>query len=98
MVRWSFAKVGGGPLVRQSRRRQFQRIGSGTSLCLRYRIPQAATRLPAAPALSREAKHRLKILDYARTPTISATCRHFGIARSTSYRWAKRHDPQHLPF
>jgi putative transposase len=84
--------------VRKSSRRQFQRIGSGTSLCLRYRVPKEVTRLPAAPALSRDATRRLKILDYARTHTVSATCRHFGIARSTYYRWAKRHDPQHLLF
>jgi len=84
--------------VRQSTRRQFQRIGSGTSLCLRYRVPKELTRLPAAPALSRDATRRLKMLDYARTHTVSATCRHFGIARSTYYRWATRHDPQHLPF
>jgi putative transposase len=84
--------------MRQSSRRQFQRIGRGTSLCLRYRVPKELTRLPAAPALSRDATRRLKMLDYARTHTVSATCRHFGIARSTYYRWAKRHDPQHLPF
>jgi transposase InsO family protein len=35
-------------------------------------------------------------MDYARTHTVSATCRHFGIARSTYYRWQKRYDPQHL--
>jgi transposase InsO family protein len=84
--------------VRKSTRRQFQRIGNGTSLCLRYRMPKEVIRLPAAPALSRDATRRLKILDYARTHTVSATCRHFGIARSTYYRWAKRHDPQPLPF
>jgi putative transposase len=83
--------------VRKSTRRQFQRIGNGTSLCLRYRMKEVI-RLPAAPALSRDATRRLKNLDYARTHTVSATCRHFGIARSTYYRWAKRHDPQHLPF
>lgn len=84
--------------MRKSSRRQFQRIGSGTSLCLRYRLPRPAAPLPAAPTLSREAKQRLKILDYARTHTISATCRHFGIARSTFYRWQRRYDPQHLAF
>lgn len=84
--------------MRKSTRRQFQRIGSGTSLCLRYRMPKELTRLPVAPALSREAKQRLTILDYARTHSAAATCRHFGIARSTYYRWAKRYDPQHLSF
>lgn len=79
-------------------RRRFAQVGSGTSVCLRYRMPREATRLPDAPALSREAKQRLKILDYARTHSVAATCRHFGIARSTYYRWAKRHDSRHLSF
>ena len=84
--------------MRKSSRRQFQRIGSGTSLCLRYRLPPTAAPLPDAPVLSREAKQRLKILDYARTHSVAATCRHFGIARSTYYRWQRRYDPQHLSF
>ena len=78
-------------------RRAFARIGSGTSLCLRYRMPRAAARLSGAE-LSREAKQRLRWIDYARTHSVSATCRHFGIARSTYYRWARRYDPQHLSF
>lgn len=76
-------------------RRTFARIGSGTSLCLRYRMPRAAARLPGAE-LSREAKQRLRWIDYARTHSVSATCRHFDIARSTYYRWAKRYDPKRL--
>jgi transposase InsO family protein len=76
-------------------RRHFARIGSGASLCLRYRLPQAAERLPGAQ-LSREAKQRLRILDYARTHSVAATCRHFGIARSTFYRWQRRYDPTRL--
>jgi transposase InsO family protein len=58
-------------------------------------MPQAAEHLPGAQ-LSREAKQRLRWIDYARTHSVSATCRHFGIARSTYYRWAKRYDPQRL--
>ena len=79
-------------------RRRFAQVGSGTSVCLRYRMPQSVARLPDAPALSRTATHRLKILDYGRTHTVAATCRHFGIARSTYYRWQRRYDPQHLSF
>jgi transposase InsO family protein len=59
-------------------------------------MPQVTTRLLAAPALSREATQRLKILEYARTHSVAATCRHFGIARSTYYRWQRRYDPPHL--
>ena len=77
-------------------RRRFAQVGSGTSVCLRYRLPQAAARVPDAPVLSRDAKQRLRWMDYARTHSVAATCRHFGIARSTYYRWAKRYDPQHL--
>jgi transposase InsO family protein len=100
LVIWSFAKAGGGPLVSKSTqrtRRAFARIGSGSSLCVRYRLPQAAERLPGAE-LSKTAKQRLKILDYARTHSVSATCRHFGIARSTFYRWRHRYDPKRLAF
>jgi len=82
----------------RSTRRRFAQVGSGTSVCLRYRLPRQAARLPAAPSLSRDAKQRLKILDYARTHSVAATCRHFGIARSTYYRWAKRYDPRRLSF
>ncbi len=76
-------------------RRAFARIGSGTSLCLRDRMPRAAARLPGAE-LGREAKQRVRWIDYARTHSVSATCRPFGIARSTDYRWATRYDPQRL--
>jgi putative transposase len=80
----------------QRPRRRFAQVGSGTSLCLRYRMPREATRLPDAPALSRDATQRLRWMDYARTHSVAATCRHFGIARSTFYRWQRRYDPQRL--
>ena len=82
----------------KSSRRQFQRIGRGTSLCLRYRVPRQAARMPGAPSLSREATQRLRWMDYARTHSVAATCRHFGIARSTFYRWQRRYDPTQLSF
>jgi len=77
-------------------RRRFARVGAGTSLCLRYRLPRAADRLPRGPKLSRAATVRLNALGYARTHSVAATCRRFGIARSTYYRWAGRYDPQDL--
>lgn len=79
-------------------RRRFAQVGSGTSVCLRYRMPQMAASLPDAPVLSREAKQRLRVLEYARTHSVAATCRHFGIARSTVSRWQRRYDPHHLSF
>ena len=48
--------------------------------------------------LSREAKMRLAWFDWHRAhgENVSLTCRHFGIARQTFYRWQKRYDPRHL--
>lgn len=43
--------------------------------------------------LSREAKHRLKVLDYLRGPAngnISLTARHFGCTRGYVYKWLQR--------
>lgn len=80
----------------QSARRRFARVGSGTSVCLRYRLPRAADRLPRAPQLSREAKLRLRLVEYAQTHSIAATARHFGVARSTVYRWHARYNPRDL--
>jgi len=37
-----------------------------------------------------------KILGYATRQWVAATCRHFGIARSTYYRWKERYVPQRL--
>jgi transposase InsO family protein len=84
------------PQFSASARRRFARVASGTSVCLRARLPRAADRLPRAPALSREAKFRLKVLDYARTHSVAATCRRFNVARSTYYRWQARYDPRDL--
>jgi putative transposase len=48
--------------------------------------------------LSRAAKLRLKWFDWhaAHGGNVSLTCRHFGIARQTFYRWQKRYDRWHL--
>jgi len=48
--------------------------------------------------LSREARARLKWMDYYRFHGYNArlTCRHFGIAPQTFYRWRRRYDPKHL--
>ena len=79
----------------QAAQRRFRRVGSGTSVCLRARLPRVG-RLPRAPQLSRAAKLRLRVLDYRRTHTVSATARHFDLARSTVYRWQERFDPTNL--
>ncbi len=72
------------------------RYHAGVPMRYTFRLPKGAAQLQYAPTLSREARVRLRVLDYARTHSVSATCRHFGIARSTFYRWAHRFDPAHL--
>lgn len=59
-------------------------------------LPVPARSLPTPPTLSREAKKRLAWFDYARTHSVSQTCRHFGIARSLFYYWKSRYDPRDL--
>ena len=51
-----------------------------------------------APDLSREARRRLAMLDWHRTHggNVSLTARHFGVGRSTVYRWLERFDRFHL--
>lgn len=48
--------------------------------------------------LSREARVRLKWFDWhaSHGQNVSLTCRHFGIARQTFYRWQGRYDPYDL--
>lgn len=47
--------------------------------------------------LSREAKQRLKWMDYYRKhKNIAQTCRYFGISRKTFHAWKKRYDPRRL--
>jgi transposase InsO family protein len=52
--------------------------------------------LPHAHRLSKRAKQRLKWLDYRKTHTVTQTCLHFDIPRSTLNRWTKRCDPHDL--
>ena len=48
--------------------------------------------------LSRDARARLKWMDFYRSHGYNArlTCRHFGIAPQTFYRWKRRYDPGRL--
>ncbi len=52
----------------------------------------------AAPYLSRDARRRLAMVDWHRAhgANVSLTARHFGIGRSTVYRWLDRFDRLHL--
>jgi transposase InsO family protein len=58
-----------------------------------FRLPKVWGRPPVAPPRSRDAKLRLRILEYAQSHSVAATCQHFGIARSTHYRWKGRFVP-----
>jgi transposase len=48
--------------------------------------------------ISRDARARLKWMDFYRSHGYNArlTCRHFGIAPQTFYRWKRRYDPKRL--
>jgi len=52
----------------------------------------------AAPDLSRDARRRLAMLEWHRAHggNVSLTARHFGIGRTTVYRWLERFDRFHL--
>lgn len=69
---------------------------TGVAMSYTYRHPKGGGPGPRAVALSRDAKLRLTILRYAQTHSVAATCRHFGIARTTYYRWKTRDDPHWL--
>src|SRR5579871_2813419 len=56
-------------------------------------ISQYVASLPVPPSLSKEAKQRLRWMDYYhKHRDASLTCRHFGISRSLFYKWKKRYD------
>jgi putative transposase len=49
------------------------------------------------PTLSREAKARLRCIEYYEEHRkVSVTCRRFGISRETFYRWKRRYNPHDL--
>ena len=52
----------------------------------------------AAPDLSRDGRRRLAMVDWHRAhgESVSLTARHFGVSRSTVYRWLARFDRLHL--
>lgn len=80
----------------RSSRAALTAVGSGSSVNLFSALPVGAGQLPHAHRLSRRANQRLKWLDYRKTHTVTQTCRHYDIPRSTLHRWQKRFDPAHL--
>ncbi len=74
----------------------FQKLGMGRYLN-GMSIQRVMPKLPWLPDLSKEAKHRLKWMDYyGRCKNVAKTCRYFGIARKTFYHWYNRYDPTNL--
>jgi putative transposase len=63
-----------------------------------YEIAPGFRRLSRLTALSKEARLRLRWFDYyyAHGENGRLTCRHFGIAPQTFYRWKKRFSPKDL--
>jgi transposase InsO family protein len=56
-------------------------------------------RIRTPPSLSKEARQRLRWMDFylAHGRNARLTCRHFGISSATFYRWWQRYDPRRLP-
>lgn len=60
-------------------------------------LPQAR-KIRVSPSLSREARQRLRWIEFYEAHGRSGrlTCRHFGISSATLYRWLHRYDPRRL--
>ncbi len=71
-------------------------VGSGSSVNLLSALPVAVGRLPHTPQLSKGTKQRLKWLDDWKTHSVTQTCLHYDLPRSTLHRWQKRFDPGNL--
>lgn len=72
------------------------RIGSSTIYVSILPNNQALSRIKSV-SLSKEAKHRLKIIEYyLGCNNVSLTCRHYGICRSYFYKWYNRFNPKDL--
>lgn len=69
---------------------------SGVTMNLTCILPGASA-LASMPDISKEAKQRLRWMDYYRQSKNAAqTCRYFGISRKTFYQWKKRYNPYWL--
>lgn len=70
----------------------------GVSMNTYGHILPGAIRISKIKYLSREAKQRLKWMDWYRDHGCNArlACRHFGIAPSVFYRWKNRYNPYDL--
>ena len=71
---------------------------NGCTMRICTRDVPGARRLASIPALSKQAKQRLKWFDYYKSHGQNGrlTCRHFDISPETFYRWKRRYKPYHL--
>mgnify|MGYP001585497316 CR=1 FL=1 len=72
---------------------------NGCTMSIRGSVIPGGRRLAAIPVgLSKEAKQRLKWLDYYNSHGRNArlTCRHFDISPQPFYRWKRRYNPRNL--
>ncbi len=86
-----------GVLRRKRRFKPVRRGYTGPMNVQETLLPQAQ-RLRIPPQLSREARQRLRWIDFYAQHGRNArlTCRHFGISSATFYRWWHRYDPRRL--
>jgi transposase InsO family protein len=73
------------------------RIGSSTIYHTTLPNNAALARVNSVK-LSKQARHRLRILEYYfnNAKNVSLTCNHFGICRSYLYKWLARYNPKYL--
>ncbi len=70
---------------------------SGASLHLECILPLSTLKkLARASGCSKKVELRLEVLDFAKKHSVATTCRRYGIARSTFYRWKKKFNPRNL--
>lgn len=63
------------------------------SMNIQYVLPE----IPIVPELSKQAKQRLKWMDYYHQGyTVAQTCRYFGIVPKTFHKWRNRYNPYNL--
>ena len=76
----------------KSTRSRSPRRGRGLTGQVRVAVPRQPRQVP--PDLSRAARRRLAMIDWhaGHGANVSLTARHFGVGRSTVYRWLARYD------
>lgn len=69
---------------------------SGSSCSVGYQVPYMFKDLGKVKELSRDARVRLRFLEFSESHPVVVTCRHFGISRATYYRWKQRYNPKRV--